>query len=171
VGSRGYSGDCWPFSLADMVVEITSSKRHRKGKNMTTIKFTVGKTLTGFDAYYETNGIIVAVTTGDTIAELKANALESYNGYAEESGKKAVSLDQITWQLDKSTETRTYTEAEILKAMEYACEYQKALDYQAAGKLLMVESNQLTDNSILLLDELSNNKTAISEINLGDIFN
>jgi predicted RNase H-like HicB family nuclease len=67
---------------------------------MSTIKFTVGKTSTGFDAYYETNNGIVAVTTGDTIAELKNNALEAYNLYAEESGKKTVTEDQIILEFD-----------------------------------------------------------------------
>jgi hypothetical protein len=68
---------------------------------MTTIKFTVGKTSTGFDAYYEKENIIVAVTTGDTIAELKENALEAYNSYVEESGRKAVeTTDAITFEFD-----------------------------------------------------------------------
>jgi predicted RNase H-like HicB family nuclease len=67
---------------------------------MTNIKFTVGKTSTGFDAYYEKDGIIGAVTTGDTISELKDNALEAYNLYAEESGRKAVTEDQIVFEFD-----------------------------------------------------------------------
>lgn len=67
---------------------------------MTTFKFTVGKTSTGFDAYYETNGNVVAVTTGDTLAELKDNALEAYNLFAEESGRKTVTLDQIAFEFD-----------------------------------------------------------------------
>ena len=67
---------------------------------MTTIKFTVGKTSTGFDAYYEKNETIVAITTGNTIAALKDNALEAYNLYAEETGKKSVLLDQIVFEFD-----------------------------------------------------------------------
>ncbi|MGF7081547.1 helix-turn-helix domain-containing protein [Mucilaginibacter sp. UYCu711] len=64
------------------------------------IKFTVGKTSTGFDAYYKHNHKIVAVTTGDTITELKSNALESYKLYAEESGKKAVVTEAIIFEFD-----------------------------------------------------------------------
>ncbi|MBB6109733.1 hypothetical protein SAMN05421821_105151 [Mucilaginibacter lappiensis] len=67
---------------------------------MTTIKFTVGKTSTGFDAYYENNGNVVAVTTGDTIAELKINALEAYNIYAEETGKKSITAEKISFEFD-----------------------------------------------------------------------
>jgi hypothetical protein len=67
---------------------------------MTTIKFTVGKTSTGFDAYYEHNGNIVAVTTGGTMAELKDNALEAYNLYAEETGKKGITAERITFEFD-----------------------------------------------------------------------
>jgi hypothetical protein len=67
---------------------------------MTQIKFTVGKTSTGFDAYHEKNDTIVAVTTGDTIAELKTNALESYNLYAEESGHKVITADNIKFEFD-----------------------------------------------------------------------
>lgn len=67
---------------------------------MANIKFTVGKTSTGFDAYYETKGIIVAVTTGDTISDLKENALAAYNLYAEESGKKQITADNINFEFD-----------------------------------------------------------------------
>ena len=67
---------------------------------MTQIKFTVGKTSTGFDAYYEKGDTIVAVTTGDTIAQLKFNALESYNLYAKESGHKETTADKIIFEFD-----------------------------------------------------------------------
>ncbi|HZY40122.1 MAG TPA: hypothetical protein VFE53_25895 [Mucilaginibacter sp.] len=65
---------------------------------------------------------------------------------------------------------KTYTEEELLKAMKYACEYQKATDYQTAGKLLIVDESELSANSILLLDELSSDAIAFSEIALKDIF-
>jgi hypothetical protein len=65
-----------------------------------TIKFTVGKTSTGFDGYYEKDGTIVAVTTGATIAELKQNALEAYNLYASESGRKEITAESITFEYD-----------------------------------------------------------------------
>lgn len=67
---------------------------------MSTIKFTVDKTSTGFDAYHERNDTIVAVTTGDTIAELRTNALGSYNLYAKESGHKEVTADNIIFEFD-----------------------------------------------------------------------
>ncbi|WP_183560648.1 helix-turn-helix domain-containing protein [Mucilaginibacter sp. SP1R1] len=67
---------------------------------MTTIRFTVGKTSTGFDAYYENNGSIVAVTTGDTMTELRHNALEAYNLYAVEAGRKAINIENISFEFD-----------------------------------------------------------------------
>ena len=67
---------------------------------MSTIKFIVGKTSTGFDAYYEEDEKIIAVTTGSTIAELKTNALEAYNLYADHIGTKKISLDQIVLEFD-----------------------------------------------------------------------
>ncbi|TSJ43892.1 helix-turn-helix transcriptional regulator [Mucilaginibacter corticis] len=67
---------------------------------MNTLKFTVAKTSTGFDAYYEKNGTIVAITTGETIAELKNNALEAYNLYAEEAAIKLTTMDKISFEFD-----------------------------------------------------------------------
>jgi hypothetical protein len=67
---------------------------------MTLIKFTVGKTSTGYDAYYEKNEKILAITTGDTLSELKANALEAYNLYAEISKSKQITADQIVLEFD-----------------------------------------------------------------------
>lgn len=64
----------------------------------------------------------------------------------------------------------TYTEAELLKAVEYACEYQKACDYQTAGRLLIVDGSEVPANAILLLDELSGDENAFPEIELKDIF-
>lgn len=66
---------------------------------------------------------------------------------------------------------KTYTEAEVLQAIEYACQYQKATDYQTAGNLLIVDDADLKDNSIILLDQLSSEDIAHKEINLADIFN
>jgi hypothetical protein len=67
---------------------------------MNSIKFTVGKTSTGFDAYYEENEKILAVTTGDNLNELKANALEAYNLLLEEKGKSSINSDQIKFEFD-----------------------------------------------------------------------
>jgi len=67
---------------------------------MKKINFIVGKTNTGYDAYREENDKIIAVTTGSTIAELKANALESYNLYQDCTGRKPAIADQITLTFD-----------------------------------------------------------------------
>jgi hypothetical protein len=65
---------------------------------------------------------------------------------------------------------KEYTEAELFKAIRYACEYQKGADYQTAGRLLIVDDSELKANSILVLDELARNTNAFSEIELKDIF-
>ena len=65
---------------------------------------------------------------------------------------------------------KTYTEDQLLKAIEYACSYQKAHDYQTAGKFLIVDESDLKVNSILLLDNLANDDIAFSEIDISDIF-
>ena len=45
-----------------------------------------------------------------------------------------------------------------------------ACDYQTAGKLLIVDDSDLKANSVLLLDALTDDKTAFSEIQISDIF-
>jgi len=65
---------------------------------MTKIKFIVGKTATGFDAYSEINENIVAVTTGGNLIELKTNALEAYNVYLEEKRKSGITVDQLKFE-------------------------------------------------------------------------
>lgn len=77
---------------------------------MTKIKFTVGKTSTGFDAYYEKGDTIVAVTTGGNIAELRKNAVEAYNLYAEEVGQAAINEDQLTLKYDLASFFEFYKE-------------------------------------------------------------
>ncbi|MGF7081524.1 hypothetical protein [Mucilaginibacter sp. UYCu711] len=64
------------------------------------IKFTVGKTSTGFDANYKHNNKIVTVTTGDRKTELKINALEAYDLFPEESGKKVVAAEALVFEFD-----------------------------------------------------------------------
>jgi len=52
---------------------------------------------------------------------------------------------------------RTYTEKELLKAVEYGCNYQKASDYQTAGHFLLEEFKTVSNADIeigKLLDEL-----------------
>lgn len=68
------------------------------------------------------------------------------------------------------TSEKIYTEAELLKAIEYACQYQKACDYQTAGRFLIVDDSELHPNSVLLLDELCTDESAFSEIEIKDIF-
>lgn len=65
---------------------------------------------------------------------------------------------------------KMYTEAELLQAIKYACEYQKAADYQIAGRLLIVDDSDLIENSVKLLDDLANENNAFAEIELKDIF-
>ena len=61
---------------------------------------------------------------------------------------------------------RTYTEKELLKAIEYACNYQKACDYQSAGHFLIEDEPKIEE----LLDELSDtDKNSASEITLEEI--
>jgi hypothetical protein len=50
---------------------------------------------------------------------------------------------------------RTYTQEELLKAIEYACNTQKAQDYQDAGNHLIVDDSELKTGAIQLLDLLS----------------
>lgn len=58
----------------------------------------------------------------------------------------------------KPRKMRTYTEQELILAVKYACEYQKAEDYQLAGcNLIPLEGNSKeTDTAIIkVLDELA----------------
>lgn len=48
-----------------------------------------------------------------------------------------------------------YTEQDVRKIIEYACETKRANDYQIAGGLLIVEDHHLPTNSEILLDHLS----------------
>ena len=67
---------------------------------MKTVEFKVGKTNTGFDAYREENGKIVAVTTGANPTELKLNIVESYNLYQEYNHKKKITTEQVNITYD-----------------------------------------------------------------------
>lgn len=67
---------------------------------------------------------------------------------------------------------KTYTEKELLKAIEYACGYQKGSDYQLAGRYLLNEFEsvkQADTASELLLDELSGNTNSSKEITIDEI--
>ena len=66
---------------------------------MKKIKFIVEKTNTGYSAYHENPNGVVA-TTGDDIAELKANILEAYNLQLDYYHKKSVSDDNIILAFD-----------------------------------------------------------------------
>ena len=66
---------------------------------------------------------------------------------------------------------KTYSEEQLLKAIEYACQYQMGCDYQTAGNLLLDDNSDFKSNSLLLMDALSSQETGFSEIKLSDIFN
>ena len=66
---------------------------------------------------------------------------------------------------------KTYTEQDLRAAIKYACEYQKATDYQTAGQHLIVDEADLKANIESLLNELCDtDKTAYDEIEISDIF-
>lgn len=66
-------------------------------------------------------------------------------------------------------EHRLYTKEELLKAVEYACGYQKASDYQMAGHHL-IEDVVTDEHCANLLDELHNtDKNSASEISIEDM--
>lgn len=46
---------------------------------------------------------------------------------------------------------RTYTEEELLKAVEYACGMQKAEDYSISGHLLLLDDDEERDSLIKLI--------------------
>ena len=62
---------------------------------MKKVKFIVEKSKDGYSAWYEDLSSGLAATMGDTIAELKADAVESYNLLVSETNKKQVSEDNI----------------------------------------------------------------------------
>lgn len=68
---------------------------------------------------------------------------------------------------------RTYTEKELLKAVEYACNYQKACDYQDAGHYLVEMYNTVDDANKAMVDVLDlladTNKNSASEITINEI--
>lgn len=66
---------------------------------MKTYTFIVERTSTGYSAYAKDDHIN-ATTTGNTIAEVKTNALESLNLLFQNTGKKIVTADSIVIQLD-----------------------------------------------------------------------
>ena len=63
-------------------------------------KFIVEKTNTGFSAYSADFEEYPAATTGSTITEIKANALEALNLLFDYDGKKQIAAEQIVIQLD-----------------------------------------------------------------------
>lgn len=67
---------------------------------MKVYKFIVEKTNTGFSAYSDDFENYPVATTGDTISEIKTNALEALNLLFEHNGKKHVGPENIAIQLD-----------------------------------------------------------------------
>lgn len=68
---------------------------------------------------------------------------------------------------------KTYTEQELLKAIEYACNYQKACDYQEAGHYLVEMYTTIDDANKAMVDVLDlladTNKNNASEISVDEI--
>jgi len=62
---------------------------------MKKVKFIVERTKDGYSAWSEDLSNGLAATMGDTITELKSNAVESYNLLIAESGKKPITEDNI----------------------------------------------------------------------------
>jgi hypothetical protein len=62
---------------------------------MKKVKFIVERTKDGYSAWHEDLSRGVAATMGDTITELKSNAVESYNLLIEDTGKKQITEDNI----------------------------------------------------------------------------
>lgn len=66
--------------------------------------------------------------------------------------------------------TKYYTEEFILKAIEYACGYQKGTDYQIAGHFLIEDNVNDEKHIIPLLDELADvDNNSHKEISIQDI--
>lgn len=65
---------------------------------------------------------------------------------------------------------KTYTENELKEAIKYAMQYQKAMDYQTAGRILLGGDKPSTDEMIALLDELATDTVNENDIELDDIF-
>lgn len=73
------------------------------------VKFIVGKTSTGFDAYHEDGESIIA-TTGDNIGHLKSNIIEAYNLFADHKKKKLITEAQISLEFDIASFFQFYPE-------------------------------------------------------------
>jgi predicted RNase H-like HicB family nuclease len=67
---------------------------------MEKIKFIVQKTDTGYSAYFEDKEFISVVTVGDTMAELKANMVEAYNLFAEETQRPLITEEDLAIKFD-----------------------------------------------------------------------
>jgi len=63
------------------------------------IKFNIGKTNTGFDAYAEEADGVIA-TTGNAFAELKQNILDAYNAHAAYHKLNPITFDDIVLEYD-----------------------------------------------------------------------
>jgi hypothetical protein len=77
---------------------------------MKEIVFLVEETSTGYSAYVNTNEG-TAVTTGGTMDELKANALESYNLLMEETSMPQVTASDLQFFLGSFVEDNDHTSA------------------------------------------------------------
>lgn len=64
---------------------------------------------------------------------------------------------------------KIYTIEQVKTIVFLACSQQKAADYQKAGSLLIVDREELEDNSIKLLDWLCQSDKDLTEITISDI--
>jgi len=74
---------------------------------MKKIKFNVGQTNTGFDAYAEQPGGVIA-TTSTTFLELKTNMVDAYNTYAEYHKLKPVTEENLLLEFDLASFFESY---------------------------------------------------------------
>jgi len=79
---------------------------------MKKVDFIIEKGKDGYGAYREEKDGVIA-TMGDSVAEIKANIVEAYNLYAEESGKAAIEADQVGLKYDLASFFEFYQEINV----------------------------------------------------------
>ncbi len=81
--------------------------------NSNKFTFTAEKIGTGYSAYYRPKGGGTIATTGDTVSELKRNALEALNMTLNYQGKKEVTEDNIIIAFDLQQFFKYYNEINV----------------------------------------------------------
>lgn len=67
------------------------------------------------------------------------------------------------------TKERLFSKEELVKAIDYGCQYQKACDYQLAGSILIRKKKVKKKHIISLLDCLVDLNFTTSEIDIKDV--